>query len=217
MVEHTKTQHNDNDDEITTDIDNQAVNEQSEIDLTDTEEMAEVKIKTLREKLARCEEERRHAVEDVQRHRAEFLNAKKRLENDTAIQVTRAKQAFIASIIPLCDSFTMAMSNQDTWEAVDTTWRKGVEGIYAQLQSVLTQYQVTAHTPEGEPFDPNRHEAVGEVAVINTDDQGVIQTVIQPGYTMSGEDNHEILVRPARVIVGTFGSKESELTAEDDD
>ncbi|TLY71919.1 MAG: nucleotide exchange factor GrpE [Gammaproteobacteria bacterium] len=49
--------------------------------------------------------------------------------------------------------------------------------------------------PAGEPFDPERHEAVmAEESA--TAEPGSVLRVVQPGYELNGR-----LLRPARVIV----------------
>ena len=162
--------------------------------------MTEDKIKQLKQKLKSCESDKRQHLEDLQRAKADFLNSRKRLEISQKENAERLENDFVLSLLPLCDSFDMAMSDKDAWNAVDSTWRQGVEGIYNQLQSVLQQYQVSASLPLGEVFDPNKHDAVGNHPSDDKHLSGSIFKVVQPGYERQINDK-TIILRPARVIV----------------
>lgn len=158
------------------------------------------KQKELRKKLDRCEKEKLNILEDLQRAKADFLNSRKRLEDDQAATKERLKVDYIEKLLPLYDSFSMAMSNETAWQAVDDNWRVGVESIYGQLLSILKELQAFEINPLGEEFDPEKHEAVSNVTV-ETKDDGKVISVVQKGFVFKN-DQKEILVRPARVTVG---------------
>ena len=165
------------------------------------ENKTKAKIKTLQTKLKECQTEKSTHLEDLQRAKAEFLNAKKRLEEEKTALVGRTENDCIEKLLPLCDSFKMAMGNQDTWQAVSKEWRTGVESIYGQLQQTLTSYGVTETGKVGENFDPEWHEAMAEE---ETGDEKAVDKVIkvlQTGY-LRDKNNLKTLIRPARVIVG---------------
>ena len=174
-----------------------------DIDLETEGELAGDKIKKLREKLKTCEAEKMQALEDLQRAKAEFLNARKRLEEDRQADRLRSKIAHASDLLPLCDSFSMAMSNTEVWEKADEQWRKGVEGIYMQLQSLLREYDVSEIKAEGEAFDPHRFEAVDTVAVGDAKQVDVVQQVLQAGYEIKTGETAQV-IRPARVVTGTI-------------
>lgn len=153
--------HEDSDIEIT----NESLDSNEDIALEDSEERQADTIKSLRAKLKVAEEAKRAALEDLQRSKADFLNARKRLDEERKRDRERSTINHVEELIPLCDSFEMAMSNKEAWEKTDTVWRKGVEGIYAQLQGLLNGYQVETLSPEGQPFSPHEHEALSTVPV----------------------------------------------------
>ena len=177
---------------------------ETEREFLDEEEMSVQAIKKMKIALKECENEKRKVLDDLQRTKADFLNARKRLEQQQLVAAQRASIQFIESLLPLCDSFDQAMSHTEVWERADEQWRKGIEGIHAQLQGLLKQYQVEAFSPIGEMFDPTEHEALSEEPVTDEQAAGKIVRVIQAGYRLSNEA--KTLVRPARVVVG---SKES--------
>jgi len=175
----------------------------NDIDLEDTEIQAGDKIKKLQAKLKACEADRLKNLEELQRAKADFLNARKRIEEDRQKDKKRATINFVGELLPLCDSFHMAMSDTATWNKVDEVWRKGVESIFTQLQRVLNSHQVKTISPLGEEFDPSLHEAMGNVSVDKESEHHKIITVVQPGYVMI-DDGKTDIIRPARVMVGEF-------------
>lgn len=177
---------------------------QQEPELEDIEENIDEKIKKLRAKLKSCEEEKASHLEELQRTKADYLNAKKRLETEKQQAQKRQADDFIRSLLPIYDSFKMAMDNQEIWEAVDSTWRSGVEGIFAQLHILFDEYEVTLVNTTGHAFDPSIHEAVGEEIVQDAADADTLRKVVQDGVLRNKGSESESLVRPARVIVGKF-------------
>ena len=176
-----------------------------EPELVDVEEANGKKLKDLREKIARLDTEKKQLLDETQRARAEFLNARKRLEEERAKDKQRFIRKHAEELLPLCDSFQMAMSNTEVWEKADKSWRTGIEGIHMQLLNVLDSYGVTPLHPLGEAFDPYKHEAVGTEEVEDEALQDTIVSVVQRGYEMTHNGTTEI-IRPARVTTGILKS-----------
>lgn len=188
----------DNEIEIETTNDDIAL---EETELVEEEERSNDKLKKLREKLAHCEEEKGRLQDDLQRMRADFLNARKRLEEERARDHIRHRKAHVEELLPLCDSFQMAMSNTEVWEKTDEIWRKGIEGINNQLLRLLESYNVKVIEPIGQPFDPYRDEAVGTEVVTDTKLVDTVISVLQRGYEMQIGEVTEV-IRHARVTTG---------------
>ncbi len=72
---------------------------------------------------------------------------------------------------------------------------EGKEATLKQLAAVLERFGITEIDPEGEPFDPELHEAM-TMQPSEDAEPGSVLTVIQKGYVLNGR-----LLRPARVIV----------------
>ena len=81
-------------------------------------------------------------------------------------------------------------------------WRKGLEGISAQLNQILESNGVHSVDPTGDPFDPNLHEAIGTVPV-PAEQVDTVVTVMQKGYTITIDGKTET-IRPARVTTGVL-------------
>ncbi|MCA9362644.1 nucleotide exchange factor GrpE [Candidatus Kaiserbacteria bacterium] len=192
---------NNDDTDIEVETTNDEDSELEETELVDVEEKSSDKIKKMREKLRRCEEEKQLLQDNLQRAKAEFLNVRKRLEEQQLQDRLRAKVQHVEELLPLCDSFQMAMSDKDAWEKADEAWRKGVEGIHAQLNRLLASYNVSEINPVGEPFDPYRDEAIGTEEVTDEKLVDTVVSVVQRGYEMKIGDKTEV-IRHTRVTTG---------------
>lgn len=169
-----------------------------ETDLAEIEGTATDAVRKAKVRLKECEHEKRELNEALQRTKADYLNTKRRLEERHRAETDRLTESFVTSLLPLCDSFEMAMSDKATWEAFDEKWRAGIEAIRAQLDQLLREYAVTVIDPTGEPFDPQLHEAVATETVTDEHSVDTVVRVLQKGY-----QRHESVIRPAKVAVGS--------------
>ncbi len=156
------------------------------------------KIEKLQKKLKDCDKEKRNHLEELGRVKADFLNSKRRLEEQLQRDKERAKDSILEELLTLTDSFDAAVGNKEVWKSIDANWRKGVEAIQSKLHAILTQNGVKEVNPEGQVFNPEEQEAVGNEAVNDESQVDVVITVVQKGYKRG-----ETVIRPARVIVGT--------------
>ncbi len=192
---------NANYDDAEIELESEADDQFEDIELETDEATTKDKLNELRKKLKESEAKRAETLEDLQRAKAEFLNVRKRLEEETYRDRDRQVNNFIEKLTPLADSFSMAMSDKTAWEAIDKNWRVGIESIYGQLQSLLKDYAVLTINETGVVFDPNRHEAVATIPVENKEQDHKVISIIQTGYERVVNGKAE-LIRPARVTVG---------------
>lgn len=191
--------------------DNENIEEIEDItdEMTDTidpeieaiEDLEAGKLQTIKKKLKAAEADKRAALEELASVKAEFLNARKRLEEDSKRMIERKTIRHMEALLPLADSFHMAMANKEVWEAADANWRKGIEGINSQLLQILKDNGVEPVDPTGEQFDPALHDAIGTVEVDEEDAVDTVVSVMQMGYQMTAGDKTET-IRPARVTTG---------------
>jgi len=170
----------------------------SEIEVGEEESSLKDKIKVLREKLATCEEEKRKNLEELQRGRADFLNSKRRLEEQLARDKERATDKILSELLTLVDSFDTAMIDTALWNSIDARWRTGVEAIHTKLLAMLKSNNVIPTDPIGQKFNPEEHEAISNVPVTDDADIDTIIAVLQKGFK-----RNETMIRPAKVVVGT--------------
>jgi molecular chaperone GrpE len=200
--------HNDNGDLPEIDSDNApapSVHGHSGENLDDSvvaEENAADAVKKLREKLKKSEAERMEYLTGWQRAKADLINARKRDEADRVEFMKFANERLIDGLIPVLESFELAMANKEAWEKADKNWRTGVEYIYSQLKKALNDAGLEEVDPIGKVFDPSRDEAAEYVPVDSEDEDHVILSVIQKGYSLNSRP-----MRPPKVKVGEWKKK----------
>ena len=172
-------------------------------DSIQAEENAAETIKKLREKLKSTEKERMEYLTGWQRAKADLINARKRDEEDRKEFTRFANERLIEGIVPVLESFELAMGNKEAWEKADKNWRTGVEYIYSQLKKALEESGLTELRPLNQKFDHALHEAASYEPVTDEKLDHVVLRVIQNGYYLNG-----MLMRPAKVVVGEFKKKE---------
>ncbi len=128
------------------------------------------------------------------RAQADFDNYRKRTrqEKDELVSIANAK--LIAELLPVLDHFALALQAADA-AADSAALAKGIDMVYRQLLDVLDKAGVKSLDPEGEVFDPKRHEAVLSEAVEGAA-PGVVVQVLRSGYTL-----HDRVLRPAMVKI----------------
>ena len=127
-----------------------------------------------------------------QRLQADFENYRKRVLREQTALVERAAEGLLEQLLPVVDSFELALANLGTDTDVDNL-RKGVELVYAELLGVLERAGLEPIAALGEPFDPNVHEAV-----MQDDGPGEprVGGVLRTGWKLKGR-----VLRPAMVKV----------------
>lgn len=185
---------NKNDDvEVEFDAENKDEFDEEETDGALTERLTKVKAD-----LVACSKERKEYLDGWQRVKADYLNSKKRYEEERGQSIARSEVSLIEKLLPLCDSFDMALSHIEPGKG-DAALAAGFSQISAQLDGILSSFGVTDVSPIGEEFDPHTHDALSSSAVDSQDQHGKVISVLQKGYRRG-----ETLIRPAKVIIGEF-------------
>ena len=127
-----------------------------------------------------------------QRLQADFENYRKRVLREQTALVERATEGLIEQLLPVVDSFELAMANLNGDTDIDSL-RKGVELVYAEFIGVLERAGLEPIAALGEPCDPNVHEAV-----MQDDGPGEprVGGVLRTGWKLKGR-----VLRPAMVKV----------------
>ena len=145
-------------------------------------------------RLSQTESERDEYLDTLRRVQAEFENYRKRVIKEQTALVDRATSGLVEQLLPVLDSFELALNNLDSAGGDDSeSVRKGVELVYAELLGVLEKAGLSRIEAEGKPFDPNVHEAVMQE---DGDGEPVVTDVLRTGYTLKGR-----VLRPAMVKV----------------
>ncbi|MFA7285449.1 MAG: nucleotide exchange factor GrpE [Candidatus Paceibacterota bacterium] len=156
-------------------------------------------LKKLRLDLKQARKERTEYLNGWQKERADFANYKKQEEDRKTMFSESMRERILSRFLSVMDSFNMAFANKEAWEKVDMNWRKGVEYIHSQMNTVFEEYGVKEIGQEGENFDPNIHESLEMVETTEKDKNHTIAQVIQKGYKIGDR-----VLRPARVNVFEF-------------
>lgn len=165
----------------------------------DGEEDLKKTLKKLRADLKAVKKEKEEYLTGWQKERADFANYKKQEDDRKSMFSESVRERILSRFLTVIDSFNMAFANREAWEKVDENWRKGVEYIYAQMNTVFEEYDVKSIGEIGEIFDPNLHESIEMIETNEKEQDHHIATVIQKGYKLG-----ERILRPARVNLFEF-------------
>src|SRR6516165_5755669 len=152
-----------------------------------------VELERLQQALIESEERAKNHWEQYLRAVAELDNVRKRAQRDIEAANRYGLEKFAAELLPVKDSLELAVQNATRADA--KSLREGQEATLQLLSRALEKLGVSVIDPEGEPFDPARHEAMMAQESSTAEPNSVLK-VVQPGYELNGR-----LLRPARVIV----------------
>lgn len=131
----------------------------------------------------------------LQRERADFLNYKRRVEQDRRSSAALTTARTVGAFFPVLDDLYLAAEAVDP-RLSDLPWVRGMLAVRRKFEAVLESLGVQEIDIEGRPFDPRVCEAVMQAP----GPENTVLKVLQRGYILG-----EQLVRPARVIVGRGG------------
>jgi molecular chaperone GrpE len=124
---------------------------------------------------------------DLQRVTAEYANYRKRVERDRALVGEQATANVLGALLPVLDDLDRA---REHGELAD-----GVAAVVEQLVATTSKFGLTGFGERGDPFDPNRHEAVAHLASAEVTEPTCVD-VLRRGYLLGDR-----LLRPAMVAV----------------
>ena len=150
--------------------------------------------------LARLEEEAAAARDAALRAAADAQNVKRRAEQDVEKARKFALEQFARELLPVVDNLERALEATAGQDAAVKPIAEGVELTLKSLLDALRKFNIATVDPQGEPFDPNLHQAMSMVENAAVEPNSVI-AVMQKGYTLNGR-----LLRPAMVMVSKAAS-----------
>lgn len=143
-----------------------------------------------REQVEELRKERDDLQDQLLRRRAEFENYRKRVERDRHQAGMDAVAGVLQALIPTLDNLDRALEARG-----DEGLREGVELIRRELLGLFEAQGVIREDPTGEPFDPERHQALSHERVPGHA-EGTVVEVFGKGYALKDR-----LLRPALVKV----------------
>jgi len=130
---------------------------------------------------------------------AEIENLKKRYQKDKSDLIKYSNESLVKQLLIVIDNLEKAISAIQEENSVDAL-REGVELTLKGLMDTLGKTGLETVQAQGEPFDPNFHEAISELED-STAEPGTVLQELQKGYILNDR-----LIRPAMVIVNKSSS-----------
>jgi molecular chaperone GrpE len=128
---------------------------------------------------------------------ADMQNLRRRVDRDVENAHKFALEKFVADLVPVVDNLERALATADRDNEASNAIVEGVELTLKSFLDVLRRFNVEQLDPAGEPFNPERHEAMAMVPNPAVAPNSIME-VFQKGYLLNGR-----LVRPAMVVVAS--------------
>ena len=149
----------------------------------------------LEHQLEALNDELAKAKDQALRAHAEMQNIKRRAEQDVERAHKFALEKFVDALVPVVDSLEKGIESAEQAEGAHEALVEGMNLTLKQFLGALGRFSVEQEDPNGQPFDPNFHQAMSMVP--NPDvEANTVMDVFQKGYKLNGR-----LIRPAMVVV----------------
>jgi molecular chaperone GrpE len=158
-----------------------------EADFSDIED-----VETLKKLLAEAQAKAEANLAGWQRAQADFINYKRRSEQERAELSQFANSVLVLSLLPILDDFERAFVAIPP-KLAKMSWVEGIKLVERKLWASLEAQGLSPIKALGEPFDPNLHEAVRE----DKGKEGIVIEEVQKGYKLNDR-----VIRPTMVVVG---------------
>jgi molecular chaperone GrpE len=125
----------------------------------------------------------------------ELLPAVDDLDRALAAAEAAADAAVVTATEAAIGTAAEAAADADAAAEDDNPLVAGIKLVHADMVAALARVGIESYSPQGEPFDPQHHEAVAQMPTEGAE-PGTIVEVYQRGYTLG-----DSIIRPARVVV----------------
>ncbi|MDO7674157.1 MAG: nucleotide exchange factor GrpE [Reinekea forsetii] len=150
--------------------------------------------------LAAAREEASKMRDQYLRSEAEMANLRRRVEKDVENAHKYGQEKLSRELLAVADNLERAVLSSESESADLVSLKEGVDLTLKGLKDLFVKFNIEAIDPEGNPFDPQLHQAMTMVENPNVEPNTVI-AVMQKGYLLNGR-----LIRPAMVMVSKGGS-----------
>lgn len=189
-------------DEKTIDPQEETPIEEQEAELEPSEEVSE-QTDSETDLLAELEQARAEAKANADRYlraEAEMANLRRRVEKDVENAHKYGQEKLVKELLDVADNLERTLAAIDSDSSEVEPLKEGVDMTLKGLLGTFAKFQIEVVDPEGEPFDPQRHQAMSMIENPEVEPNTVI-AVMQKGYVLHGR-----LVRPAMVMVSKGGT-----------
>jgi molecular chaperone GrpE len=144
--------------------------------------------------LSKLQAELEEQQQRVLRTQADFDNFRRRTQKEKEDLAKYASSLLITELLPVIDNFERALSTGTDNPEV-SSYAKGVEMIFRQLEGVLKAEGLEEMNSVGQPFNPEFHQAIMQVES-DEYEEGIVVEEVQKGYKLKDR-----VLRPAMVKV----------------
>jgi molecular chaperone GrpE len=139
------------------------------------------------EEMATLKEQLAERTADLQRLQAEYANYRKRVDRDRTAVRELALASVLSELLPALDAIGRARQHDEL--------SGGFKSVAESLESAASKLGLVTYGEQGEPFDPNIHEALTHSYSPDVTEVTCVE-IFQPGYKVGDR-----ILRPARVAV----------------
>jgi molecular chaperone GrpE len=175
------------------------------LDSVEGEVEAEAESGDMATALLAAQEEAAKFKDQFIRAEAEMANLRRRVEKDVENAHKFGQEKISKELLTVADNLERAILASDGDSAEVTALKEGVNLTLKGLMDVFAKFSITVVDPEGEPFDPQLHQAMSMVENPSVEPNTVI-AVMQKGYCLHGR-----LIRPAMVMVSKGGDSATKI------
>lgn len=152
-------------------------------------------VESLQARLTEAETRAQENWDKLLRANAEMDNLRRRNERDLENAHKYALERFAQELLAVRDSLEMGVAAAEQEEASVEKIKEGTELTLRMLESAMEKFNIQPIDPQGEPFNPEQHQAMSMVETPDKAPNTVIN-VMQKGYLLNDR-----LIRPAMVMV----------------
>ena len=153
------------------------------------------KIKELQTKLDEAKNKEETLEDALLRSRAEFINYRKRLEEESIKNLKYCNEDIVKELLPIIDNFERAikLDNADLTDEL-SKFLEGFKMMYCNQVEILEKYGVKAIDGNNKPFDPTYHQAVMTEKRDGVE-TGMVLEVLQKGYLLKDKVIRHAMVK----------------------
>jgi len=155
---------------------------------------AEARLRQLEAQLSALQSENESLRGQYMRIAADFDNFRKRQSRDHDDLKLQIACSTLSEILPVVDNFDRARQQLNPQGEEAKSLYRSYQGLYKQLVDAFKQLGVAPMRVEGEPFDPNLHEAVLREQSQEHPEDVVIEE-LQRGYHLNGRVLRHAMVK----------------------
>ena len=142
--------------------------------------------------IADVQKKAEYYLESWKRAQADFINYKRRAEQEKLDMAQYANTQLILNLLPVLDDFERAFDHVAP-DSANADWLAGVKLVETKFRAVLSVHGLTPIDALGKPFDPALHEAM----MHSEGEEDIVVGELRRGYKLNDR-----VIRPSQVVVG---------------